>query len=1054
MNLSEYIASNKQEILRRVETGTRPLLTNEEPTPVFESLRKPYDAQARVIEASRRALSMQKACFVIGEMGTGKTLMGSLIPEDGSKILILCPSHLQEKWVREIHETRPNSVAVIIKSLQDCDRLIRELPTGKQTLWYVLSKETAKLSYLWRNACKIKKEQRWIYDRMSKEQILSEINTCLCPDCFSYITRTDSKGNEFFIGPDTLERNRMFCPKCKAALWTADNKRNRKYALADYLKKRHARIDYLIIDEAHEYKAQDSAQGNSLGSLASISENKILLTGTLIGGYATHLYYLLWRVLPNQMKARGYTYSNTKSFIAQYGVREQITRDYQGDGSSNKRSKGATNKGSWQERPGISPELFTDFLLGNGLYLQLDDLAADLPPLEEKPISVEMSPDQEIAYKVLESELKHAVAQDLARGNKRMLSKLLINLLAFPDKPFDNTCIELEQGQFVQVPNLDSRQTFPKEEKLVEIALDAKARGSKTLVYCQFTSSRDIQPRLQETLQAAGLNVAVLRSTVKPEKREQWIKDNAPDNDCLICNPEIVKTGLDLYAYTTIVFFQTGYNIFTLRQASRRSWRLGQTQPCNVFYLYYADTMQSRAIELIARKTNSATALDGRLSNEGLNQLADEDDAFILAKALVEGLKTDKPVFVQAQVKPQEQAEQDNVDPRSMDQDQQAGMIVEILGKAQDPVSRLWLQTSTGIPVATFAKLINRLESDGTIEQLNDRRLRLKRHNDQAVIVPMTETLQEQADHNEQSITENQAPEIINPDRNSDLTIGDVKVLLIDVALTAEYIAQTLNQDMEKIYEILIQAQKKAEIFSARTPGSIYWCSARNFGKLEYAETRVLRYLRENGHSAYPEIVDAITSHSLREPDLQKALINLKASNRIQADLLETSYSGNGLLRSIFWISEPDEDKDGLQAVTEIEDQPEKETSDVRAMRKKIETTKYNITLFLQNAAMAIDAITKRYSDQYKTEGIHRMLSDLEEDGKIMRHKDYILLTEHFVEEPLIEDIKASESMAPVKQEVVKDLEYYRKLRDSRQASKKTRRNSRQLSTPQLTLFG
>ncbi len=1054
MQLSDYVEIHRDEIISRVENSTQPLLPKQENPPERNSFRRPYDAQARVIEASRRALSRQKACFVIGEMGTGKTLIGSLIPEDGSKILVLCPSHLQEKWVREIHDTRPDSVAVIIKSLQDCDRLMKELPTGKQTLWYVLSKETAKLSYLWRKACRIKKEQRWIYDRISKEQILSEISACICPDCFSYITRTDSRGNEFFVGPDTLERNRMYCPKCKAALWTADNKRNRKYALADYLKKRHARLDYLIIDEAHEYKAQDSAQGNSLGALASISDKKILLTGTLIGGYATHLYYLLWRTLPSQMKERGYTYSNAKAFISQYGVREQVLREYDGDASSNKRSKGLTNRGTWQERPGISPELFTDFLLGNAIYLQLDDLAANLPPLEEKPIDIEMDPNQEIAYKVLESELKHAVAQDLARGNKRMLSKLLINLLAFPDKPFDNTAIELEQGQFVPVPNLDSRQTFPKEEKLVEIALDAKARGSKTLVYCQFTSSRDIQPRLQEKLQEAGLNATILRSTVKPEKREKWIRENAPDNDCLICNPEIVKTGLDLYAYTTIVFFQTGYNIFTLRQASRRSWRLGQKQPCKVYYLYYSDTMQSRAIDLIARKLNSATALDGRLSNEGLNQLADEDDAFILAKALVEGLKAEKPELVQANAKQQESGKQTTEDTRSMDQDQQTELVMEALRKSKEPVSRHSLQTTTGIPLTNLMTLINRLQTDGTIEELNDRRLRLRTVNEPALIVPIIETSQEQTDDTEQEITKDQAVEIIEPDSNSDLKTGHIKALLIDVALTADCIAETLNQDLEKIYDELIQAQKKSEIFSARTPGSIYWCSSRNFGTLEYAETRVIRYLRENGHSAYPEIAEAITSHSLREPALQKALINLKAQNRIQADLLETSYSGNGLLRSIFWISEPVEDHCGLQDVRETEEEPEKETSDIRAVRKKLETTKYTMTLLLQSAAMSIQSIIARYSDQYKTEGIEQMLRDLEEDGKIMRHNGYMLLPEHFVDEPLIEEIRVTEIMAPVKREAVKDFEYYRQLRDSRQASKKTRRNLRQSSTPQLTLFG
>ena len=967
MKLSEYIAENKEEILRRVETSTRPLLPQEEATPEFRSLRKPFDAQARVIEASRRALERQKACFVIGEMGTGKTLIGSLVSEDGSKIIVLCPSHLTEKWVREIHETRPHATAVIIRSLADCDRLISEVPTGKQTLWYVLSKETAKLSYLWKSACRIKTEKRWIYDRQKQEQILSEIQTCLCPDCNSYITRTDSRGNEFFISPDTLERSRMFCPRCKAALWSADNKRNRKYALSEYLKKRHAKLDYLIIDEAHEYKAQDSAQGNSLGALASISDRKIMLTGTLIGGYATHLYYLMWRVLPSQMKARGYSYSNARSFIAQYGVREQILREYEGDASSNKRSKGLSNRGSWQERPGISPELFTDFLLGNALYLQLEDLAADLPPLEEEPISVEMSPDQELAYRHLEGELKRSIAQDLARGNKRLLSKLLINLLAFPDKPFDNAAIEIEKELYVEVPNLDSRQSFPKEEKLVELALEAKERGSKTLVYCQFTSSRDVQPRLQEKLQEAGLKAAILRSNVKPEHRERWIRDNAPDTDCLICNPEIVKTGLDLYDFTTIVFYQTGYNIFTLRQASRRSWRLGQKQACKVFYLYYQETMQNRAIDLIANKINSATALDGRLSSEGLNQLADEDDTFILAKALVEGLKAGKPSSFAGPSKP---IQTENVE------------IGEIKETKEHP------------------------------------------------------------------------QEITCQDQDTAPGIGDILVLLLDAALAADCIAQNLNIDLEAVYGLLMEAQKKDQIFLIRTPGAIYWCSRRNLLQVEYAQTRVVQYLRENGHSSYFDIKDAITSPSLREHTLQQALINLKASRQIVSDRDETDNAGNGLIRSIYWVTDMEDEHIEFKIETQAKEETEKESPDVRAMRQKIETTKYNITLMLADAAVTLDMIEARYSQSYRIEGIHNMLADLERDGKIMRHRGFILLPENYTEEPLIEDSKPAESHTPIKPEVVKDFEYYRKLRDSRIASRKTRRTSRKADTPQLTLFG
>src|SRR3546814_17905000 len=52
--------------------------------------------------------------------------------------------------------------------------------------------------------------------------------------------------------------------------------------------------------------------------------------------------------------------------------------------------------------------------------------------------------------------------------------------------------------------------------------------------------------------------------------------------DVLITNPELVKTGLDLLEFPTIVFLQSGYNVYSLQQAARRSWRIGQKQPVRV----------------------------------------------------------------------------------------------------------------------------------------------------------------------------------------------------------------------------------------------------------------------------------------------------------------------------------------------------------------------------------------------------------------------------------------------------------------------------------------
>ena len=45
-------------------------------------------------------------------------------------------------------------------------------------------------------------------------------------------------------------------------------------------------FDLLIVDEGHEYKNAGSAQGQAMGVLAAKARKSLLLTGTLMGGYA------------------------------------------------------------------------------------------------------------------------------------------------------------------------------------------------------------------------------------------------------------------------------------------------------------------------------------------------------------------------------------------------------------------------------------------------------------------------------------------------------------------------------------------------------------------------------------------------------------------------------------------------------------------------------------------------------------------------------------------------------------------------------------------------
>jgi len=59
-------------------------------------------------------------------------------------------------------------------------------------------------------------------------------------------------------------------------------------------------FDYAICDEAHQL-ANDTAPGNGLGTLAACADRTVILTGTLLGGYASDVYNLLYRLEAGKM---------------------------------------------------------------------------------------------------------------------------------------------------------------------------------------------------------------------------------------------------------------------------------------------------------------------------------------------------------------------------------------------------------------------------------------------------------------------------------------------------------------------------------------------------------------------------------------------------------------------------------------------------------------------------------------------------------------------------------------------------------------------------------
>ena len=77
-------------------------------------------------------------------------------------------------------------------------------------------------------------------------------------------------------------------------------------------------------------------------------------------------------------------------------------------------------------------------------------------------------------------------------------------------------------------------------------------------------------------------------------------------------HPRLVQTGLDLVDFPTIAGFETDYQVSTMRQASRRSWRIGLSRPVKVVFMAHRNNLQTDALKLVAKKLQPSLAVEGR----------------------------------------------------------------------------------------------------------------------------------------------------------------------------------------------------------------------------------------------------------------------------------------------------------------------------------------------------------------------------------------------------------------------------------------------------------
>jgi hypothetical protein len=638
-------------------------------------LRKALPAQALAITGTAKYLRKAKAARIVAECGAGKTFMALgtihvLVRGRPSTTLVMCPSHITHKWAREVLLTLPRARTFLIEDMRNggdpsrphgvCEVKLRNGRTvyeGKRlTLsdmrqmgrkewrkrfpgptFFIAGKDKAKLSYFWDHI---------VLKAKSGPNLGGVVN----PD--SGVAVLDSEMDKLTaldFGDKVKVSEALTAPRGGttrfSALWQADRTRIQRMAPIEFIG-RYMRgwFDFAIADELHQL-AGDTAQGNGLGVLGRGAKRLIALTGTLMGGYADDLFNIFYRMEPRAMVREGFAYGGQgrRDFQEQYGVLETIEKVEESDNACSRATKKTVRV---LRKPGASPLLFGKFLMTTTAFLSLEDISDNLPGYDESVIAVDMDDALQQAYEQLEEDIRSAMKAH--RGNKSLMSILLNTLLVYPDHPYDfdeiwARALDPQTKEYVKFlvtepKSLAREALYSKERALIADVKEELRQGRRCQVYATYTGEKDVTLRLEAILRQEGIRVAVLRSSVPTDKREDWYDRQLKAGvEVVICHPKLVETGLDLLAFPTLYFYETGYSLHTLRQASRRSWRIGQRFPVRVKFVTYSGTMQETCLRLMGKKMLVALMLEGKFSGEGLQALdSDEDLMSAMARELVE----------------------------------------------------------------------------------------------------------------------------------------------------------------------------------------------------------------------------------------------------------------------------------------------------------------------------------------------------------------------------------------------------------------------------------
>ncbi|WP_374163806.1 DEAD/DEAH box helicase [Arcticibacter sp. MXS-1] len=203
------------------------------------------------------------------------------------------------------------------------------------------------------------------------------------------------------------------------------------------------------------------------------------------------------------------------------------------------------------------------------------------------------------AEAILYEAKRNEILNDSYNNGGAQILKLITELRMYTTHPMLRTPEDLASATLAELRD----QSF-KFTRMMELLREISLRKEKVLIFTEYLDMIDTLQRVLSKLY--NLDVFTIDGRVDTIERQRNIdRFSTKDGfDILVLNPKTAGMGLNITAANHVIHYTRQWNPALEQQASARAYRNGQKKSVNIYYLYYADTIEEVIDERLRSKTS------------------------------------------------------------------------------------------------------------------------------------------------------------------------------------------------------------------------------------------------------------------------------------------------------------------------------------------------------------------------------------------------------------------------------------------------------------------